>query len=332
MAPGKAKKRKCKREALLEEAAEVPATIKKKKKKKQVAAAVETERVEEDPAEAVSIPKKKKKRKATEETAAVDIEPPVAKRKKNKVANTDEVVSSNATAAKQTVAKNGNQTVSEDEDWTVFVDGVPYTWNVSKVEDHFSECGKIKEVRAPTWQDSGRLRGYAHVTFVTKAGRDKALAMDGTQVDKKGRYLKIEIAKAPGATQTPKPADVEGKRRLFVKNLPYDVTEKEIGELFGKCGKINEVRVPTSFGRSKGFAYVEFGRAEHLKAAIEMQPAPSIRGRTLRLDADSGRGPKAGFHHRPEAFDSGFGPGKGRGKGKVKGEGKGRGANKLSLF
>merc|ERR1711971_927910 len=125
-------------------------------------------------------------------------------------------------------AKNGSQIVSE-EDWTVFVDGVPYVWNVSKVEDHFSSCGEIKEVRAPTWQDSGRLRGFAHVTFVNKAGRDKALKMDGTQVDKKGRYLKIEIAKAPSAVQTPSVADVEGKRRLFVKNLPYDVTEKEIG-------------------------------------------------------------------------------------------------------
>jgi len=350
MAPGKAKKRKCGTEQLPEEAPGV-STVLKKKKKKQRAVAADTKTIAvEEPTEAPAIVKKgkKKKRKAIEAVGAVAVEPPTAKRKKQKVARADEGVDGGAVSidtlfASRQTAKSGNQEVSE-EDWTVFVDGVPYAWDLSKVEDHFRECGEIKEVRAPTWQDSGRLRGYAHVTFVNKAGRDKAMAMDGTQVDKKGRYLKIEIAKAPGAAQTPK-VDVDGKRRLFVKNLPYDVTEKEIGELFGKCGKINEVRVPTSFGRSKGFAYVEFARAEYLKAAVEMQPAPSVRGRTLRLDADSGRGPKAGFHHRPEAFDSGFGPGrgggkaggkdggKGCGKGKSKGEGKGRGgANKLSLF
>merc|ERR1719362_784636 len=95
--------------------------------------------------------------------------------------------------------------------------------------------------------------------------------------------------------------------------------------LFSQHGKVREVRVPTSFGRSKGFAYVEFARPDGLRAAVQAKPPPELRGRTLRLDVDAGSGPKAGFHYRPEAYESGFGPEQGGGgsKGGRKGRGKG---------
>jgi len=220
-------------------------------------------------------------------------------------------------------------------DNTVFVDGVPYIWNEKKVEEFFQECGPIVRVSAPTWQDSGRLRGFAHVTFKEAAGRKKALQLNGTMVGKNKRYLKIEQAKAPDTEAAAPTVDLEGKRRLFVKNLPYDAAEDEIATLFKKCGRVVEVRVPTSFGRSKGFAYVEFQSTKGLKAAVELRPPPELRGRTLRLDADGGAGPKAGFHHRPEAYDSKFGKPKGDAKGKGKaggGKGNGKAAGKLSLF
>mmetsp|Transcript_17637 Transcript_17637/g.48443 ORF Transcript_17637/g.48443 Transcript_17637/m.48443 type:complete len:360 (-) Transcript_17637:97-1176(-) len=229
------------------------------------------------------------------------------------------------------------------EDWTVFVDGVPYDWTSDKVREHFMErCGEVTDVRAPTWQDSGRLRGFAHVGFANRAARDKALALDGMEVGKKGRYLKIEVAKPPSALVGPNVSDLVGKRRLFVRNLPYDATEAEILEVFKSCGKINDIRVPTSFGRCKGFAYIEFAKSEFLCAAAKMQPPAALRGRILYLDADEGNGPRAGFTYRPEAYDSGFGRigrgGRGRGRGDTGGRGGrqgggGRGTNsKLSLF
>lgn len=206
---------------------------------------------------------------------------------------------------------------------TVFVDGVPYVWSKEKVGQHFQNCGEILEVRAPTWQDSGRLRGYAHIVFATEAAWKKALKMDGESVGKKGRYLKIEPAKEEAQAAPIPAAQLEGQCRLFVKNLPYDVTESELGTLFGEHGKVKGVRVPTSFGRSKGFAYIEFAWPDGLKAAVTARPPPALRGRTLHLDVDAGSGPRAGFHYRAEAYESGFGPGRGGRKGSGKG-GKGR--------
>ena len=93
------------------------------------------------------------------------------------------------------------------------------------------------------------MRGFAHVTFATVEARDKAMALDNAQVGNKGRYLKIEAAKTPTPVVSVSAAEVEGKRRLFAKNLPYDATEAELGELFKSCGKIVEIRVPTSVVR-----------------------------------------------------------------------------------
>lgn len=62
----------------------------------------------------------------------------------------------------------------EEPRYCVFVDGVPYNWEVEKIRQLFGRCGPVVEVRAPTWQDSGRLRGYAHVDYSTPEGRDEA--------------------------------------------------------------------------------------------------------------------------------------------------------------
>merc|ERR1712039_836856 len=97
-----------------------------------------------------------------------------------------------------------------------------------------------------------------------------------------------------------------------------------IAELFNSCGRVREVRVPTAQGRSKGFAYVEFVNSAALKIAVDLRPVPQLRGRVLRLDADTGDGPRAGFHYRPEAYESQYGPSLSRGRGGA-GRGAGRG-------
>merc|ERR1719160_155706 len=102
---------------------------------------------------------------------------------------------------------------------------------------------------------------------------------------------------------------MKGARRLFVKNLPYEATEEQIGAIFERFGEVRQVRVVTSYGRSKGFAFVEFAKHEGLKAAVNARPLPELSGRELFLDVDQdSKGPKAGFHYRKDAYNSGFGP------------------------
>ena len=66
---------------------------------------------------------------------------------------------------------------------TVYVDGLPFDWDESKISGFFSNCGVIVRVKAPTWHDSGRLKGYALIEFKTEAGLEAALQLDKAKVN-----------------------------------------------------------------------------------------------------------------------------------------------------
>jgi len=193
---------------------------------------------------------------------------------------------------------------------TVFVSGLPFAWTKDKIAHRFAQCGRVVDVRAPTWQDSGRLRGYAHVGFASELEKEKALQADITvKVGNEDWHLRIEDANPPQKITKHVKRRAESityERRLFVKNMPYDVNETELAAVFQDCGKINEIRVPTCYGRCKGFAYIEFVKPAFLCNALKLEPPPQIRGRQLLLDVDTGKGPRAGFHLRPEALEAGI--------------------------
>ena len=65
-------------------------------------------------------------------------------------------------------------------DRTVYIEGLPFDSNEDEVRGLFSSCGKIVQVRLPTWHDSSRLLGYGHILFSNAAAAKKALDLDGS--------------------------------------------------------------------------------------------------------------------------------------------------------
>ena len=53
-------------------------------------------------------------------------------------------------------------------------------------------------------------------------------------------------------------------KRLYVGNLPEEVTESELTAMFAQAGAVNAVRIVTNpaTGRSKGFAFVEMEQGD----------------------------------------------------------------------
>ena len=83
---------------------------------------------------------------------------------------------------------------------TVFIEGLPFASSPSNVRYFFEQhgCSDIIEMRLPTWQDSGRLRGFGHVVFGTLETKEKALSeVNGKELG--GRYVTVQEAKAPRA-------------------------------------------------------------------------------------------------------------------------------------
>lgn len=77
--------------------------------------------------------------------------------------------------------------------------------------------------------------------------------------------------------------NMENKKKLFVGNLPWSMTQDGIQELFSEFGEITQVSLITDrmTGRSKGFAFVEFAEEASAAAAIEKMAGFRLEEREL---------------------------------------------------
>ncbi len=75
-------------------------------------------------------------------------------------------------------------------------------------------------------------------------------------------------------------------RKIYVGNLPYELTEGHIEELFSGIGKVTDVKLAreATDGSSKGFAFVEFSKPEEAAEAISKFNNYEFSGRKLKVD------------------------------------------------
>jgi RNA recognition motif-containing protein len=107
--------------------------------------------------------------------------------------------------------------------------------------------------------------------------------------------------------------------RLFVGNLPFDVTETDLRELFAPVGPLSYVFLPVDrdSGKRRGFAFIEFSDEAKAAEAMRRFNEQQFKGRPLALseararDTRSAMGVplKARTPRLPEAFDHGPGLG-----------------------
>lgn len=80
-------------------------------------------------------------------------------------------------------------------------------------------------------------------------------------------------------------SDSKARPRIFIGNLPLQVTEPEIKSFFEQIGKVDNIFVPVNrrTGESKGVAYVEYADKSLIPEAIEKFHQADFKGRALRV-------------------------------------------------
>jgi len=75
-------------------------------------------------------------------------------------------------------------------------------------------------------------------------------------------------------------------RKLYVGNLPYEIGETELQELFSRAGSVESVTVmrDQATGRARGFAFVEMGTDEEAQNAITQLNETQVGGRSLTVN------------------------------------------------
>ena len=108
------------------------------------------------------------------------------------------------------------------------------------------------------------------------------------------RYIEISPSRGKNAKQVIYSKDVPPDwHTIYVGNLPYDITEDQVGDKFRKYGEITQIRFSHIRGRFKGiilsnsffigFAYVDFKYPESVKKSLELW-GKDFKGRTLVVD------------------------------------------------
>ncbi|VAX30864.1 RNA-binding protein [hydrothermal vent metagenome] len=79
---------------------------------------------------------------------------------------------------------------------------------------------------------------------------------------------------------------------IYVGNLPYDVSEDELKELFSEFGEVSTVNIITDkfSGQSKGFGFVEMPNDSEADEAIKALNGKEIKGRNIKVNQAKPRG------------------------------------------
>jgi len=88
---------------------------------------------------------------------------------------------------------------------------------------------------------------------------------------------------------------------IYLGNLPYNINEDEIMELFEEYGSVTTVKLITDkfTGKSKGFGFVEMPTDDDAKKAIEELNGKEVKGRNITVNqarekTDDNRGSSRG--------------------------------------
>jgi nucleolin len=201
----------------------------------------------------------------------------------------------------------------------LFVAGLPESITEEALREIFEATGgKVTDVSLPRDRATGRVRGFGFVTFASSeeaaAARD---ALDGSL--QAGRPVSVrpfssepprreggptrERSDGPGpmasggapggfAGGAPGGAGQED-RTLYVGNLPYDVTQQEVAQLFTDNSIAPPVRTHLPIGpdgRLRGFGFVTCASAEAANEALLTLRNLDVRGRRLMVNIAHPRG------------------------------------------
>ena len=171
---------------------------------------------------------------------------------------------------------------------TVFLSNLDF----SVTEDHLRECletsGPILDVRLVR-KPSGESKGFAFVEFEKYDDAQKALKRDNELLE--GRPMYISVCDAERKTPVFKFETGLEKNKLFVSSLDPSVTRQELQEIFGKFGKLTEVRIPTyRNGHTKGIAFVDY--EDEVSAATALVKADNMTIKTKNIKVALSNPPK----------------------------------------
>ncbi|XP_053609018.1 probable RNA-binding protein 19 [Plodia interpunctella] len=178
----------------------------------------------------------------------------------------------------------------------VKVNGLPFACKKKDIKEFFRPLVPYS-IRLPMGKGK-KLAGFCYVGFRTDKELKKALGKDKLFIGKNRVHIHQYEDKAKKNAEEEEEKVQKKKQEqesneesigesgcIFVRNLPYIVSEAELTALFEKYGPITEVNMPIDpvLRQAKGFATVTFMMPDHAVNAYSQLDGTSFCGRMLHL-------------------------------------------------
>ncbi|PKI66643.1 hypothetical protein CRG98_012985 [Punica granatum] len=159
----------------------------------------------------------------------------------------------------------------------------------------FEQAGVVEIAEVIYNRDTDQSRGFGFVTMSTVEEAEKAVEKFH-QYDLDGRLLTVNKAAPRGARPERTPRAFEPSFRIYVGNLPWDVDNARLEQVFSEHGKVVNARVvfDRETGRSRGFGFVTMASETEMNDAIAALDGQSLDGRAIRVNAAEER-PRRSF-------------------------------------
>ncbi|XP_077250597.1 28 kDa ribonucleoprotein, chloroplastic-like [Tasmannia lanceolata] len=172
------------------------------------------------------------------------------------------------------------------EEAKLFVGNLPYDMDSQGLAELFDKAGTVEVAEVIYNRETDQSRGFGFVTMSTIEEAEKAVEMLH-RYDVNGRLLTVNKA-APRGSRVERPPREFGSPsfRIYVGNLPWQVDDARLEQVFSEHGKVTDARVvyDRETGRSRGFGFVTMSTQTELDDAIAALDGQSLDGRAIRVN------------------------------------------------
>uniref|UniRef100_A0ACD5T778 Uncharacterized protein n=1 Tax=Avena sativa TaxID=4498 RepID=A0ACD5T778_AVESA len=174
----------------------------------------------------------------------------------------------------------------EDEEATVCVGNLPYDIDSEYLGQLFECAGTVVFSEIIYDRETGLSCGYGYVTMSTVWEAENAVKKYHLR-ELYGRLVTVSKAAAVASPSGARARSVYPSFKLYVCNLPWEVDDYELKQLFSEYGKVVHAKVVYHHGlgarRSRGFGFVTMATQEGSQGAIRDLDKQIWRGRKLRV-------------------------------------------------
>lgn len=181
------------------------------------------------------------------------------------------------------------------EDAVLYAGNLPFDVDSERLAQIFEAAGVVEIAEVIYDRETDRSRGFGFVTMSTVEEAAKAVEMFD-RYELNGRRLVVNKAAPRGSRLEKRPQDYSPSFKIYVGNLPWDVDNARLEQVFSEHGKVLRGRIvlDRETGRSRGFGFVTMASETEMNDAIAALDGRNLGGRPIRVSAADER-PRRNF-------------------------------------